>query len=78
MLTERIEENYTEDNGYEKDPYLSRVENVRFGIYDANKKLICKVTNMYEANKTRKEFRDIDLAETGKKNKYYIRRLWGT
>ena len=75
MLSKGINESYFEDNGYEKDPYTSRVENVRFGIYDANNELICKVTNMYEATATRKELRDIDLEETGKKNKYYIRKL---
>lgn len=78
MMNERINESYFEENGYEKDPYFSRVENVRFGIYDSNNELICKVTNMYEATATRKELRDIDLEETGKKNKYYIRKLWGT
>lgn len=64
-----------ESTGYNIDPYESRVNDVRFGIYTQSGELVCKVTNKMEANLTRAELRKIDLEETGKKNKYFIRKL---
>lgn len=71
------EEFLTEKKESKKDdPYLSRVEDVKYGVYDKNDELICKTVLRREAKETIQEFEEIDK-ENGEKNTYTIRKLWG-
>lgn len=69
------EEFLTEKKESKKDdPYLSRVEEVKYGVYDKNDELICKTVLRREAKETIQEFEEIDK-ENGEKNTYTIRKL---
>lgn len=61
--------------GTVEDPYKSRVEDVKYGVYTEGGELICKVPNKQEALLTRAELRKIDAEESNKKKKYIIKKL---
>lgn len=61
--------------GTVEDPYKSRVEDVKYGIYTEGGELICKVPSQQEALLTRAELRKIDAEESNKKKKYIIKKL---
>lgn len=51
------------------------INNMKYGVYDKDGELLFKTQTKREAKETIEEFNEIDLEETGKEKKYFIRKL---
>lgn len=51
------------------------INNMKYGVYDKDGELLFKTQTKREAKETIEEFIEIDLEETGKEKKYFIRKL---